>query len=642
MKKTIDRILPLAFFFAVACPISVMAQRAEENAVTSADDAFGRRVGSEQIGLYSPSNVRGFSAVAAQNVRIEGLYFDRQGAFTSAIEESSSIRVSISALGYPFPAPTGIVDYTLRRVGKEQVISTRAGFGNFVAPFVSVDAALKVTADMDLNIGVGFEEFATAEGSDFYVARYGGVARWRPVENVELSGFYGRYDYWDEEQAPSFFTAGSFLPPRIPRGKFFGQDWAEWEGHSQNYGFIAKSTVGPWEINAGLFNSRFTIDDFGAALFTDTQPNGLAEKRFLLGENQRDESFSGELQLLRRFVEGPRLHKVFASLRGRRVNNDFGGFASVSLGVSPIAETTNEPEPEVSPGSLTEDRIRQWTGAFGYELRWQNQFEVSLGVQRTSYEQTVTLPGELASSTSDEPWLWNASAAFTGFDRLVIYAAATRGLEESGTAPQNATNANQTLPALRTRQVEAGIRYTLPHNMRLVAGLFDVRRPYFELDSSDNVFRVLGEVSHQGAEISLAGSPTPGLDLVFGAVLLNPRVSGEAVDDGRLGKKPLGPIETVLDARLNYRIPWFDKLSLDAGIAYTGDRVARIDNSVEIPERVIIDVGARYRFEFAGAPALLRMQLGNLTDEFGWRVSRGGSFRYEPQRRLSMTLTVDY
>ena len=51
-----------------------VAQRTGENAVTSADDAFGTSVGNETIGLYSTDEVRGFSPVAAGNIRIDGLY----------------------------------------------------------------------------------------------------------------------------------------------------------------------------------------------------------------------------------------------------------------------------------------------------------------------------------------------------------------------------------------------------------------------------------------------------------------------------------------------------------------------------------------------------------------------------------------
>ena len=52
------------------------AQRADENAVKAADDAFGVSVGNEEIGLYGDSDARGFSPVAAGNIRMEGLYVD--------------------------------------------------------------------------------------------------------------------------------------------------------------------------------------------------------------------------------------------------------------------------------------------------------------------------------------------------------------------------------------------------------------------------------------------------------------------------------------------------------------------------------------------------------------------------------------
>ena len=52
------------------------AQRTQENAITSASDAFGTSIGNETIGLYRDNNVRGFSPITAGNRRIEGLYFD--------------------------------------------------------------------------------------------------------------------------------------------------------------------------------------------------------------------------------------------------------------------------------------------------------------------------------------------------------------------------------------------------------------------------------------------------------------------------------------------------------------------------------------------------------------------------------------
>ena len=49
------------------------AQRTEENVTTSSEDAFGRSIGNESIGIYNEGDVRGFSPIEAGNVRIEGL-----------------------------------------------------------------------------------------------------------------------------------------------------------------------------------------------------------------------------------------------------------------------------------------------------------------------------------------------------------------------------------------------------------------------------------------------------------------------------------------------------------------------------------------------------------------------------------------
>ena len=60
----------------LCCIGTAHAQRAGENAVAEASDAFGTVVGREAVGLYSAGNARGFSPSQAGNLRIGGLYFD--------------------------------------------------------------------------------------------------------------------------------------------------------------------------------------------------------------------------------------------------------------------------------------------------------------------------------------------------------------------------------------------------------------------------------------------------------------------------------------------------------------------------------------------------------------------------------------
>src|SRR5579884_1219768 len=102
--------------------------RSDENAVTQAEDAFGFSVGRESLGIYSSTNVRGFSPVAAGNLRIDGLYFDQQWGLSGTILGSASIKVGLSAQGYAFAAPSGIVDQALRIPGDKAGASVVANW----------------------------------------------------------------------------------------------------------------------------------------------------------------------------------------------------------------------------------------------------------------------------------------------------------------------------------------------------------------------------------------------------------------------------------------------------------------------------------------------------------------------------------
>src|SRR5580700_6321164 len=108
----------------ITLAIPTFAQRANENAVTAAEDAFGTSVGFQSVGLYSANDARGFSPQQAGNLRIEGLYFDQQTYATSdCMVREATMRIGIAAQSYSFPAPTGIADFSLRTPGETEVLS---------------------------------------------------------------------------------------------------------------------------------------------------------------------------------------------------------------------------------------------------------------------------------------------------------------------------------------------------------------------------------------------------------------------------------------------------------------------------------------------------------------------------------------
>src|SRR5437764_14376544 len=136
-------------------PSALLAQsRSDENAVTQAEDAFGFSVGRESLGIYNAGNARGFSPVAAGNLRIDGLYFDQAWGLSSTLLDSTSIKVGLSAQGYPFAAPSGIVDQSLRHPGDKAGASVVGNWDSWGTYGLEVDGSLPV--GRQLSIGYGF------------------------------------------------------------------------------------------------------------------------------------------------------------------------------------------------------------------------------------------------------------------------------------------------------------------------------------------------------------------------------------------------------------------------------------------------------------------------------------------------------
>jgi iron complex outermembrane receptor protein len=237
--------------------------------------------------------------------------------------------------------------------------------------------------------------------------------------------------------------------------------------------------------------------------------------------------------------------------------------------------------------------------------------------------------------------LLNATIAWFASPSLAFYAGYTEGLEESPVAPDIAINRDEAPPALRTRQIDGGVRWTIRRGMRLVLGAFQVEKPYFNLETS-GVFRQLGDVTHTGVEFSFIGQLTPEFLTVIGTSVIDPRVAGAAVDAGIVGPRPVASFRRLSTAVVQYRPSWWAAASFDLIVESSSDRVANSAGTLFIPERTTVSLGARYRFRVGEAPANLRILLANVSDLYGYGNTASGLFVLNQPRRLSVTFTVDW
>lgn len=632
---SVPSIAPLA---APPAPLTAAGARTDENAVRQAADAFGTTIGREEIGLYSESEVRGFSPRVAGNVRIEGLYFDAVFFPSDRISGSTVIRVGPTVFGSPFPSPTGIVDVALRVPGDRAAASVLARIDTWGSKVLEADLALPLSDSFSLGLGgqAALEHFGDATRDYYYEGAM--IARWRPAPGVTVVPFVSLAYTPVHEAATIYVPVAETLPPRLPRNFWNGPRWQRTSETEFNAGTVIDADFGSgWGLKAGLFRSSVAYFADFTNLLVDVAPDRTARHQVIIDPPLLFASTSGEARLTRTWSDGARSHRLHLAVRGRDALRRFGGAALADLGPTTIDAASTAPEPVSTFTTQERDRFRQWTLGAGYEGRWEGIGELSLGLQRSDYRKRIGLPDQDPIETRDRPWLWNANAAVVLTDRLAAYGGYVTGLEESGVAPENAVNRNEALPAIRTRQVDAGLRWNPVGEMRLVAGVFSISKPYFNLDPSGR-FRQLGDVRHSGVEASLSGPITNTLTVVAGTVLLDPVVTADVAG---VGRRPVGAIRQTVTASADWRPAALPGVSFDANLYRVSSETATVSNSVSIPPRTYLDVGGRYRFKLGGKAAVLRLQVENLLDIQGLELYGAGAYRPILGRAGQAYLTID-
>ena len=642
-------------FFAALAAVALLAhaaaaraQHASDNPVASADDAFGLTLGLESIGIYGPGGVRGFSPQAAGNVRIDGLYFDQQGGLSNRVIEGSAIRVGVSEIGYAFPAPTGIVDYQLRRPGDGTPSATIiANVGPYDAWGVSIDGSLPLAGrKLLLPIGVS-TEVSTQTGYEPYpgytsrVTTAGATPQWSPNENVTVRALLDWQDFRDAKTFPLFFTAGDYFPPPIRAG-YLGQDWARGRSSTQNLGAILAARLSrQWRLDAGVFRSTSDNPTSFADLYTDIRPDGRAEHLVVGFPDQSASSTSGELRLTGAWSPGNWRHELILLARGRDILARYGGEDVVDLGPDNVRAEPQVPAPTFSYSARTSDRTKLWTVGSAYHVDWDRFAELEVGIQQENYRKTVLSPGVAAGRLSDSPLRAYGNSALALTHLLTLYAGYTQGLEDSGAAPTFARNGGAVLPASRTWQVESGVRYLMTPRLKVIAGVYELQKPYFNLDGKD-VDRQLGVQRAKGAELSISGQQLAHFDINAGILVDKISIIGADLAAQGVGPVAIGQPRLQYTVNVDYTMPWWPVASLDLTAIHFGEAPATVDNGLYAPAVTELSLGGRYRFSVLGRNSTLRVQVQNVSDSYWWSISNTpGDFLFPGTRTVFAYITTD-
>lgn len=624
-----------------ACVLALAAAftaAAQDSAVTSAADAFGERVGTEQSGLYGETQVRGFDLNDTGAYRIEDAYFSRAAALNDPVLAGVGVRVGVNAVRLAYPAPSGVVNYRLRRAGPLNQLRLGAGLRDFGTRVIQGDGSFR---DGDFSLAGGFvwrPLLRFSGGNEGRALDVGGVGTWEIARDQRLRAFASLYRRgYDGDYA--VIPAEAAVPPSLEKLHQYSPSWAESEATSSNFGILYDARISGFTIDLTAFRSIFDIDRTDYTLIS-ADAAGRASATTFRNPDRSKRSDSAEMRVGRQLEAGGLSHLATVSVRAGRTVVDLTSNLAIPLGAFNL-RGDNAPDGVELPWSGTrgEDTAEQVTASAGYGLAWSDRVQLRFAVHRTRYDKEVLSIAGVRTQGVSETTLYNTSATISLTDRTTVFGSWVTGLEESGVAPTSAINRDEVLPPVEAEQFELGVRHAITPELALIGAVFDVSKPTngFRADGS---FGLVGEVRHRGVEGSIAGQLGARTSVVVGAVAFEPKVTGPLVDAGVVGSRAAGISHRIVNANIERQLAY--DWSVDAGLSYSGERWADTANTFKTPAVTTLSLGARRRFVLAGRPAEFRVLASNLTGVEGYWAAPSGVLSPIAPRTVRAMLTVTF
>ena len=260
------------------------------------------------------------------------------------------------------------------------------------------------------------------------------------------------------------------------------------------------------------------------------------------------------------------------------------------------------------------------------------------GSRAVTLEQTITTP-------------WLAATWQTG-SSSTVYASWGQGveLEVVPNRPSKFVNYGETLPALKSKQLEMGWKWLIEPRFTFSAALFSIDKPYAD-DQATAVglpTRITGGKSarHRGLELALQGRVSSQLSVQSTLSALDARYA-TAIDPALVGQRVTNVPKLKASVFADYKLADVPGLSLHGLLGYEDGKTANADGTAMLPAALQLDVGMAYAHRIHGKSVRWQLDIDNLTDRIYWREaptqSWGGVYLFpSTPRTLRASVSLDF
>lgn len=600
-------------------------------------------------GYWDYLTVRGFVIDNRFNYRRDGLPINAETAIPLDNKDRVEVLKGTSGLQAGTSAPGGLVNLVVKRPLETPLRSVQLGWRERGSVVGAVDLSQRFGTDrsVGLRLNAAVEtldpQVRQAEGRRHLLAL---AADWRLGSDTLVEAEF-ETSHRRQPSVPGFSLLGNTVPaPVDPRINLNNQPWSQpvvLDADTASLR-ITRRLGQDWRASAHLATQRLRSDDRIAFPFgcydagTDVYhpdrycPDGRYDLYDFRSDHERRRTDALELAVQGRFATGAISHRLAAGVQLSRVHNRFQQQAYNYVGQGNVSGTALTPgDPALTDENTNRDErstefflrdavaltpaLTAWLGV--RHTRLERESVRTDGSRATTYDQAFTTPS-IALSLALSP-------------QTTAYLSWGRGTE-SEVAPNRAryTNRGEALPALRSRQVEAGLKGNTPlgGTAELSWGLaaFDIRRPAFadigpdcgsDTPGGTCTRRADGEARHRGVEAQGGWRDGP-WTVQAGAQWLHARRQG-SVDPTINGLRPTNVPASTLKLQTRYDVATVPGLAWRADLVAEGPRMVLPDNSARIPGQARVDLGARYLQTTDRGKLLWRIGVDNAFDRRAWR-----------------------
>ncbi len=595
-------------------------------------------------GYWDFLSVRGFVLDNRFNYRRDGLPINAETSIPLDNKAALEVLKGTSGIQAGTSAPGGLVNLVVKRP-EGRVRSVELGWRSRNTVGVAADIGERFGMDerFGLRVNAAYEHLDSPLRSDTGHRRLLAVAGdWRltPATTVEAEVETSRRS---QPSQPAFSLLGNTLPaPTNPRINLNNQAWTQpvvMDALTASLR-VRHQLDADWRLTAHLGTQRLDSDDrlaYPFGVFDPTTydcnpcdryaPDGTFTYWQFISDNERRRTHALDLYAEGRFSAAGLQHNLTSGVLFSRYKARFQDQIFDIAGTGTIDGNTQVPPSAggIDPSTNRTERSTEFYVRDAVELS--SRWTAWLGLRHTRLQrESIRTSGELRATDYSQsvttPWLALSHELAPGH---IVYASWGQGIE-SEVAPNRAryANAGQALPALKSEQVEIGLKANGP-TLGWNLALFQIERPQFsDLDGACTnadpcTRRADGEARHRGIEGSARWDLGP-WRLSGSAMWLHARREG-AADASLNGKRPVNVPAHTVKAGVEYRVAALPGLRLAGAMVHEGDRMVLADNSVHIPSWTRFDLGLVHQHRAAGTALTWRAGIDNLTDKRAWRES---------------------